>query len=44
LLRYSADLSTVQIAEVLDISHGAARVRLTRARGRLKQELELEHE
>lgn len=39
LLRYSADLSTIQIAEVLEISHSAARVRLTRALGRLKQEL-----
>ena len=44
LLRYSADLPTIQIAEVLEISHGATRVRLSRALDRLRQELGRCHE
>ncbi|HUG16900.1 MAG TPA: sigma-70 family RNA polymerase sigma factor [Thermomicrobiales bacterium] len=39
-LRYSAELSTDEIARVLDVSPAAARQRLTRARQRLKQMLE----
>jgi RNA polymerase sigma-70 factor (ECF subfamily) len=39
-LRYGADLSTRQIAEVLDLSPGAVRVALHRALARLRVELD----
>ncbi len=36
-LRYVAQLTTLQLAEALNISHGAARMLLTRTRGVLRQ-------
>jgi RNA polymerase sigma factor (sigma-70 family) len=40
LLRYSADLNAAEIADTLEISHGAARMRLSRAIGRLSHDLQ----
>ena len=39
LLRYSAGLNAAEIADVLDISHGAARMRLSRALDRMSNDL-----
>jgi RNA polymerase sigma-70 factor (ECF subfamily) len=40
LLRYSAGLNAAEIASVLDISHGAARMRLSRALDRMATDLD----
>ena len=44
LLRYAEGMSTAEVAQALEISPGALRVCLHRARARLAQVLEVEHE